>query len=134
MSALASLVVLALILAPSPAPATPRAPLHRVSAACISPDRTGTFRVFAAKPDGSQTVAAMLILENIGGCLEATFVTSDRGPAIIDHLSVSGDTLRGSLNITGNPAQVIFRFNGSDVVGTIIDRRQEWRVEGRRTS
>ena len=61
-------------------------------------------------------------------------MTDDRGPAIIDHLSVSGDTLKGSLNVTGNPAQVTFRFNGNAVAGTIVERQQEWHVEGKRTS
>jgi hypothetical protein len=131
----ASLVALAFIgLSTFPSAATPRAPHDRLAAACISPERTGTYRVFASKPDGSQSVAAMLVLENIAGCLEASFLAGDRGPAIIDNLSVSGDTLRGSLNVTGNPARVTFQFNGNTVVGTIVDRRQEWRVEGKRTT
>src|SRR5262249_41940689 len=107
--------------------ATPLSPRDRPATACISPERTGTYRVFASRTDGSQAVAAMLVLENIGGCLEASFLAGDRGPVIIANLSVSGDTLRGSLNVTGNPARVTFQFNGNLVVGTIVDRRQEWR-------
>lgn len=121
-------------LSPAPTPSVPRAPHHRATTTCVSPERTGTFRIFAAKPDGSQAIPAILVLENINGCLEASLVTDDRGPALIDHLSMSGDTLKGSLNITGNPAQVTIRFNGTAVAGTIVDRRQEWRVEGNRTS
>jgi hypothetical protein len=135
MSVALSVAALALIgLTPLPSSPAPRAHPHVASTACVSPERTGTFRVFATKPDGSQALPALLILENIEGCLEATFVTDSRGPAIIDHLSVAGDTLKGSLNVIGNPAQVTFRFDGSTVAGTIVDRRQEWRVEGKRTS
>ena len=135
MSVAAPLFALALIsLSPAPTPSNARAPHHRATTTCIAPERTGTFRIFAAKSDGSQAVPAMLVLENIEGCLEASFVTDDRGPALIDHLSQSGDTLKGSLNITGNPAQITFRFNGSAVAGTIVERRQEWRLEGKRTS
>lgn len=128
-----ALVGLSPLSSPSPSPA-PRAVAHAPSTACVSPERTGTFRVFATKPDGSQALPAMLILENIEGCLEATFVTESRGPAIIDHLSVAGDTLEGSLNVVGNRAQVRLRFDGTTVAGTIVDRRDQWRVEGKRTS
>lgn len=135
MSVALSVAALALIgLAPLPSSPAPRAQRLAVPAACVSPERTGTFRVFATKPDGSQALPAMLILENIEGCLEATFVTENRGPAIIDHLSVAGDTLEGSLNVIGNRAHVTFRFDGSTVAGTIVDRREEWRVQGKRTS
>jgi hypothetical protein len=136
MSVAAPLFAFALIsLSPSvsPTPSLPRVQ-HLAPTTCIAPERTGIFRVFAAKPDGSQTVPAMLVLENIEGCLEASFVTYDRGPANIDHLSLSGDTLKGSLNVTGSPAQVTFKFSGSSVAGTIMERRQEWRVEGKRTT
>jgi hypothetical protein len=133
MSVIVPLVALALVsLSPLSTHSTSHA-VHR-QAPCIAPDRTGTFRLVAAKPDGSQAIPAILVLENIGGCLEASFVTDERGPAIIEHLSVSGDTLRGSLNVVGGSAQVTFRFDGSAVAGTIIERRQEWRIEGRRTS
>jgi hypothetical protein len=135
MSIAAPLFALALIgLSSAPTTSTPRAPHHPAQATCIAPERTGTFRIFADKAKGSQSVPAILMLENVDGCLEASVVTDDRGPALIDHLSLSGDTLKGSLNITGNPAQVTLRFDGSAVVGTIVDRQQEWHVEGKRTS
>lgn len=123
-------------IAPSPtAPhrALDRAP-DRASPVCIAPEYTGTFRLTAARSDGTQPLPAMLLLENIDGCLEATFVTDDRSPAMIDHLSLSGDTLKGSLNVSGNPAQVTFRFSGRSVTGTIVGRHREWRVDGKRTS
>lgn len=137
MSVVTTLLALAFVGTAPSHPASSPTPRHS-SSACVTPERTGTFRVLATKVDGTNPVPAMLLLENIEGCLEATFVTDDRGPAIIDHLSLSGDTLKGSLNVTGIAAQVTFRFTGNTVPGTtvagsIIERRQEWRVEGRRT-
>ena len=135
MSVATPLFAFALISLPfSSVPLAPRDSHHGAPTICIAPERTGTFRMFASKPDGSQLVAAMLLLENISGCLEASFVTNERGPAIIDRLSVTGDTLKGSLNVTGNPAQITLTFTGNLVAGTIVERRQEWRVEGKRTS
>src|SRR5437016_2398370 len=75
----------------SPAPA--RASARPAAQACIAPDRTGTFRLTAVKTNGSDPQPAMLVLENIDGCLEVTFVTDERAPAIVDELSLSGDTL-----------------------------------------
>ena len=101
---------------------------------CVAPDRTGSFRITATKTDGKHGAVALLLLENINNCLEVTFITDDRGPAAIDHLSLSGDTLRGKLNMPGAPADVIVRFNGPSVAGSIIQAKQEWRIEGRKTS
>jgi len=101
---------------------------------CVAPDRTGSFRITATKTDGKHGAVALLLLENINNCLEVTFITDDRGPAAIDHLSLAGDTLRGKLNMPGAPADVIVRFNGPSVAGSIIQAKQEWRIEGRKTS
>ena len=101
---------------------------------CVAPERTGSFRVTATKTDGKHGAVALLLLENINNCLEVTFITDDHGPAAIDHLSLSGDTLRGKLNMPGTPADVIVRFNGPSIAGSIIQAKQEWRIEGRKTS
>lgn len=115
-------------------PVPPSAPQPGAARACVAPERTGTFRLFASKADGTNPFPAVLLLENVEGCLEASFVTDARGPAFIDHLSVSGDTLTGSLNVTGSEARVTFRFSNTGVAGTIMEHKQEWRVEGKRTS
>jgi hypothetical protein len=74
------------------------------------------------------------MLENIQGCLEVTFVTDGHGPAIIDHLTVSGDTIKGSLRLSTGTATVSFKFSDKDVAGSIVEGRREWTLEGRRTS
>ena len=104
------------------------------SPTCITPSRTGTFRLLAVSKKGNEPNTAMLILENIQGCLEATFVTEGAGPAIIDHVSVSGDTLKGSLQLSTGRAAVSFKFSDKDVAGSIVEGCREWTVEGRRTS
>ena len=83
---------------------------------------------------GSGVYAAMLVLENIQGCLEVTFVTDGVGPAIIDGLSLSGDTLKGSLRLSTGTAKVSFQFSDKNVNGSIVEGRHEWSLEGQRTS
>ena len=101
---------------------------------CIAPTRTGTFRLLAMSKKGNEPNTAILMLENIQGCLEVTFVTEGNGPAIIDHVSVSGDTLKGSLRLSTGTAAVSFKFSDKDVAGSIVEGRREWTLEGRRTS
>ena len=101
---------------------------------CVSPARTGTYRVIAVAKKGSEPRAAMLVLENIQGCLEVTFVTDGVGPAIIDGLSLSGDTLKGSLRLSTGTAKVSFQFSDKNVNGSIVEGRHEWSLEGQRTS
>jgi hypothetical protein len=101
---------------------------------CVAPDRTGTFRLTAVKTNGSDPQPAMLVLENIDGCLEVTFVTDERAPAIVDELSLSGDTLKGMLRLSTGPAKVSLKFTSAGVAGSITKGRDEWRLEGRRTS
>ena len=101
---------------------------------CISPTRTGTFRLLAMSKRGNEPNTAILMLENIQGCLEVTFVTDGNGPSIIDHVSISGDTMRGSLRLSTGTATVSFKFSDKDVAGSIVEGRREWTLEGRRTS
>jgi hypothetical protein len=104
------------------------------TAPCAAPAQTGTFRVTATKPDGSGVRPAMIVLENINGCLEATLITDEASPAVIDHLSFSGDTLTGMLRTGGGVARIALSFDAAGVAGSITDGRQQWLVKGRRTS
>ena len=118
-------------------PARPRAiPVDSGGAtpSCIAPTRTGTFRLLAISKKGNEPNTAILMLENIQGCLEVTFVTDGNGPAIIDHLSVAGDTMKGSLRLSTGTAAVSFKFSDKEVAGSIVEGRREWTLEGRRTS
>ena len=101
---------------------------------CIAPTRTGTFRLLALSKKGNEPNTAILMLENISGCLEATFVAGNAGPAVIEHLSVSGDTLTGSLRLSTGSAVVSFKFSDKEVAGSIVEGRREWTLEGHRTS
>ena len=101
---------------------------------CLAPERTGTFRMLALSTKSNEPSTAILMLENIQGCLEVTFVTEGAGPAIIDRVSVSGDTMKGSLRLSTGTAQVSFKFSDKDITGSIVEGRREWKLEGHRTS
>jgi hypothetical protein len=102
--------------------------------ACVAPPRTGTYRLIAMGNKGAEPRAAMLLLENIQGCLEVTFVTDGTGPSIIDGLSYDGSTLKGSMRLSTGTAKVSFQFSEKELTGSIVEGRHEWKLEGRRTS
>ncbi len=129
----AASAILALSLLAGTASLRPAAP-HVSRPACVEPTRTGTFRLITMKADSSSARPAMLVLENLDGCLEATFVTDDRGPAAISRLEVSGDTLRGAVRMPSGDAPVQLRFTQTTVAGSIMEGKQEWMLTGRRTS
>jgi len=101
--------------------------------ACVVPEQTGTFRLVATKTDGKSGALALLLLENINGCLEATLVTDERGPAAIDSLAFSNGTLTGRLNVTGEFARLTAKFDGTNVAGSIVAKKAQWKLEGRKT-
>jgi hypothetical protein len=101
---------------------------------CMAPAKTGTFRLTAMTPDSTNAKVGILLLENVEGCLEATFVMDDSGPAIIDHLSLAGDEITGSVRMTQGMARVSLRVNETSVAGSIVDGHREWRLSGKRTS
>ena len=130
---IASLLSLALA-GGGPTPTPKLSVRHIAQPTCIAPERTGTFRITATTATGGIGSPAMLVLENIEGCLEVTYVTDEKAPSVIDHLSQSTDMIRGQLNVTGSAAQVTLKFSGSNVAGSITQGKQEWRIEGRKTS
>ena len=133
MFVVAQLVAAALAAGAPSVPVKSAAPA-RAAEGCITPEHTGTFRVTASRVDGTEGVPALLLLENIEGCLEATFITDGSSPAAIDHLAKTGDALQGRLNVTGSETQVTLRFDGAAVAGSIVGKRQSWKFEGRKTS
>jgi hypothetical protein len=131
MSITTALLMLTLAAAPNPVVR----PVADSAKACVVPEQTGTFRLIATKADGKQGGAlALLLLENIDGCLEATFVTDERGPAAIDSLSFSNGTLTGRLNVTGEFAKLTAKFDGKTVAGSIVAKKAQWKLEGRKTA
>ncbi len=101
---------------------------------CVSVERTGTFRITTTLDGSSDVGLGLVILENVNGCLEATFVTDAAAPAAIDHLSLRDDTLTGSLKITAGDARLSLHFVGAAVDGSIVQGRNAWAVAGRKTS
>jgi len=108
-------------------------PVAESAKACVVPEQTGTFRLVATKTDGKSGALALLLLENINGCLEATLVTDERGPAAIDSLAFSNGTLTGRLNVTGEFVRLTAKFDGTNVAGSIVAKKAQWKLEGRKT-
>ena len=102
--------------------------------ACAAPARTGTFRIVATRANSTFSRPAMLVLENINGCLEITFVTDNVAPVIIDQLRVSADTVTGSIKLDTGAAEVALQFDGATVSGSIHQGRPVATAAGRRTS
>jgi hypothetical protein len=101
---------------------------------CMSPAKTGTFRVTAMTLDSTNAKVGIILLENVNGCLEATFVTDDAGPAIIDHLALTGDEITGSVRMMKGTGHVSMHVTEAGIAGSIMDGKREWRLSGKRTS
>src|SRR3954470_19410571 len=101
---------------------------------CPAPAQTGTYRFTALTKDSTHAKIGMIVLENIDGCLEATLLTDDGGPAIIDQLAMNADVLTGKLRVSTGTAKVTLRLTANGLTGSINEGRKEWSVAGRRTS
>ena len=101
---------------------------------CVSVTHTGTFRVVTKRQGSTAVGLGLVVLENIDGCLEATFITDDGGPAVIEDLSIDADSLKGSLKLSSGRAKLALQFLGTNVAGSIVEGRNAWTVEGRKTS
>jgi hypothetical protein len=102
--------------------------------ACTAPSQTGIFRILALTKDGTNTKLGMILLENVQDCLEATIITEDAGPAIIDSLSVKDNVVSGNVRTPRGTAKITLRIDDSHLAGTIVDGRKEWSLSGHRTS
>jgi hypothetical protein len=101
---------------------------------CTAPSQVGTFRVTAMSADSTRSKVGIILLENVEGCLEASMLTDDAGPAIMDHVALAGDMLTGSIRMTTGVGRVSLRVSPAGIAGSIIDGRREWHVAGKRTS
>jgi len=101
---------------------------------CAAPERTGTFRVTAMTRDSTNSKVGMILLENVEGCLEASMLTDENGPAIIDHIALDGDMITGSIRMTSGLGHVSLRLTDTGISGSIVQGRHEWRVTGKRTN
>lgn len=101
---------------------------------CTAPTQTGTYRFTALNKDSTSSIVGMIVLENIDGCLEGTFITDDAAAAGMDHLVLTDDVLTGNLRVAKGSAKVTLRFTTAGLTGSIVDGRKEWKLAARRTS
>jgi hypothetical protein len=109
----------------TPAPSAP---------SCAAATQTGTYRITAFTRDSAIARIGIIVLENVEGCLEATMVTDDGHPAIIERVTIKDDVLTGTLRMSRGDAQVKLRFAGKTLEGTIGEGKLAWTLAGRRTS
>jgi len=127
--------LLALVLSTlAPAATTPRVSVTPFPVPCAATTHIGIFRVTAMHPDSTGLRPAMIVLENINGCLEATLITDEARPAVIDHLEYAGDTLSGTVRTGNGTAHVQLQFDDAGVAGSITEGAEHWVVRGRRTA
>lgn len=101
---------------------------------CTAPTQTGIFRIVALSKDSTSARLGMILLENVGDCLEASMLTDNAGPAVIDGLALSGDTLTGRVLLPTGSARVTLRLTATTIDGSIVDGKHVWSVSGRRTT
>lgn len=101
---------------------------------CNAPTQTGTFRITATTSDSTNSKIGLILLENVDGCLEASMITDESGPAIIDHVAVADDVLTGSIRMATGTAKISFHILPNGIAGSIVAGRSEWKLTGRRTS
>jgi hypothetical protein len=134
MTLTAMLLAIASLTTTQARPSTPIDTGAPAAHACVAAARTGTFRVIATRANSTFSRPAMLVLENINGCLEITFITDNVAPVVIDQLRASADTVTGSIKLDTGAAEVALQFSGTNVSGSIHQGRLQWLLEGRRTS
>lgn len=100
---------------------------------CMAPTRTGSFRITATTADSSNSKIGMILLENVDGCLEATMITDEGGPAIIEHIAMNDDVFSGSIRMLTGTAKISFRISQAGVDGSIVAGGRQWHLSGRRT-
>lgn len=101
---------------------------------CATPSQTGIYRITALNKDSTNAKIGMILLENVDNCLEASIITEDAGPALIDNLSLKGDVLTGQVRLPTGTAKVTIRFENKTIAGSIVEGKREWSLSGRRTS
>lgn len=102
--------------------------------ACITPTQTGIYRITATTKDSSNASVGLVLLENVGNCLEASIIADDGAPAIIENIALTGDVLTGRVHMRTGRADVTLRLSQKELSGSIVAARQSWVVSGHRTS
>ena len=63
--------------------------------ACITPTQTGIYRIIATTKDSSDASVGLVLLENVGNCLEASIIADDGAPAMIENIALKDNVLTG---------------------------------------
>jgi hypothetical protein len=102
--------------------------------ACITPTQTGIYRIIATTKDSSNASVGLVLLENVGNCLEASIIADDGAPAMIENIALKDNVLTGRVHMRTGNAEVTLRLSQKELTGSIVAPRQSWVLSGRRTT
>jgi hypothetical protein len=101
---------------------------------CTAPTLTGIFRITAINKDSTNAKTGMILLESVDNCLEASIITDDASPALIDQLSLSNDVLTGEVRMPSGVGHVKIKLTPTALDGVIEQGKYRWSLSGHRTS
>jgi len=100
---------------------------------CDQTVKPGTYRI-VLKNEKLAPMVALLVLERLERCLEATFI-AEGSPASGMHLvSVKDSVITARLRTAEGLATVTFRLQDNGLTGDVAEGKRIWRVEGKKTA
>ena len=100
---------------------------------CGDSVKAGTFRLVVTSEKGAVT-EALLVLERVEGCLEATFIADGVPASNMRLVSVVDGVVTGQLRMTDGVATATMRLTDNGINGDIARGKSLWRVTGKRTA
>ena len=101
---------------------------------CAAPTQTGIFRITAINKDSTNAKTGMILLESVDNCLEASIITDDAGPALIDQLTLADNVLTGEVRMPNGVGHVKIKLSPTALDGVIEQGKYRWNLSGHRTS
>lgn len=105
----------------------------QAAALCDQSIKTGTYRIVLTS-DKVAPMEALLVLERLEGCLEATFIADGSPASGMQLVSVSEGVITAKLRTPSGDATIKFKPGDAGVTGDIAQGRRVWKVEGRKTA
>jgi hypothetical protein len=105
----------------------------RATVLCDQSIKPGTYRIFLTS-DKVAPMAALLLLERLEGCLEATFIADGSPASGMELVSVSEGVITAKLKTSDGMATVRFKPGDAGITGDIAQGKRIWKVEGKKTA
>ena len=105
----------------------------RATALCDQSIKTGTYRIILTG-DKVAPMEALLVLERLEGCLEATFIADGSPASGMQLVSVTDGMITAKLRTQNGDATIRFKPSDAGVTGDVAQGRRTWKVEGKKTA